>query len=466
MPEPLDTRPRAETADASSATGPQVLVLGGGPCGLAHALYARRAGLSVQVLEAETRIGGNCKTFRGPWGLAYDSGAHRLHDRDARATAEMRGLLGDALLSVDVPSRVHQAGRELHFPLTATELWHHLGTPGSVLAGLDLIGQRLFFEDDGSFEAFARRAYGRRVAERFLLGYSFKLWGRSPRRLSPVVAGGRMAGLDLRTLLGHLLPGTTERTPHLEGAFLYPRHGIGQAMDAMAEASGPGVIRCGARVVAVHHDHRRVLAVTLDGGLDMQAPGLVVSTLPLPDLVRLLRPRMPEGLVRLSSSLGFRHLRLVALFLDRPAVLSAATLYFPDRGVPFTRVYEPRIRSAAMAPEGRTTLVVEFPCHEGTTAFTVGEGHLVEQVVRTLGTRLGLFLPREVIGHEVRILPHAYPVLDRGCEARVAELRRTLASLGNLRLCGRNGRFEYSWIHDQLRQGYETIRDYLDGDRT
>ena len=55
----------------------------------------------------------------------------------------------------------------------------------------------------------------------------------------------------------------------------------------------------------------------------------------------------------------------MALFLRKESVTSAATVYFPDPRIPFTRVTEPRNRSEAMSPPGHTSLVAEIPCGSG-----------------------------------------------------------------------------------------------------
>src|SRR5690606_13993051 len=78
-------------------------ILGGGPAGLAAGYHARKEGLPFRVYEASSEVGGNCRTLR--WGnVLFDTGAHRLHDRDPYVTAELRGLLGDDLLEVHAPS--------------------------------------------------------------------------------------------------------------------------------------------------------------------------------------------------------------------------------------------------------------------------------------------------------------------------------------------------------------------------
>ena len=53
-----------------------VLVVGGGPCGLAAALGAARRGRSVRLLEASDHLGGMAASFEVA-GQRVDHGSHR-----------------------------------------------------------------------------------------------------------------------------------------------------------------------------------------------------------------------------------------------------------------------------------------------------------------------------------------------------------------------------------------------------
>ena len=204
---------------------PHLSVLGGGPAGLAVGWAARRRGLPVTLYEASDRLGGNCTTLRSG-AFRYDSGAHRLHDRDPEITGEVRRLLGDDLRRVDVPSQIWDDGRLIRFPLSSAELLAHLGPLPFGRAALEVVRARLSAgAPPQDFEAFAVRRYGRLIAERFLLDYSAKLWGAPAAELSTGIAGQRLSGLDLRTFVSESVLGRSKA--HVEGVFYYPRLGIG-----------------------------------------------------------------------------------------------------------------------------------------------------------------------------------------------------------------------------------------------
>jgi protoporphyrinogen oxidase len=406
------------------------------------------------VLEAAPHVGGNCRTFT--WqDFRYDSGAHRFHDKDPRTTARVMRLLGDEMLRIDAPSRIWTPRGFVSFPLNASSLLPELGLRTALGAGLSYLRRPRGAHEPRTFEELALRSYGRHLSELFLLGYSRKLWGLPCDRLSPDIAGRRLRGLSLSELLG-----SRKAPAHMEGAFYYPRDGYGRICERLADATGRDRIRTGAAVTRLTHNGRRITRIEVNGAESL-AVDAVCSTLPVDLVLRLLRPAADADVLELSSSLRHRSLILVAVFLDTPSVTDSASLYFPDPGVPFTRVVEPRNRSPRMAPDGRTSLVAELPCFKDDEIWQADQAEIAARVVRGL-EEVGLIQASQVIGHEVRRVSHAYPVLEVGIEHRLRYLLHYLDRFENLVVTGRNGRFVYRHLHDMLRYGTDAV-DRLEG---
>jgi protoporphyrinogen oxidase len=440
---------------AASAHG-GICVLGGGPAGLAVGYYARQAGLACTVYEGSSRSGGNCVTFR-EGDFLFDSGAHRFHDKDEEITRDVKELLGDDLVLIEVPSYIHSRGKLIDFPLSPLNLLARTGPLDFTRAGLQVLAGRLGRgAAPASFEELALRRYGRLLAERFLLGYSEKLWGLPCSRLSPDVAGKRLHGLDLRTFVAEAIGGVLAKDRHVDGRFYYPRHGYGQIADALAASCGD-TLRLGSRVTRVVHDGRRIVALEV-GGTSVETPGTVVSTLPLALFAAMLSPAPPQEILDLARAARHRHVVLAAFFLGKSSVGDAGTVYFPDADVPFTRVYEPRNRSPLMAPAGSTSLVAEIPCAQDDDVWRASDEDILE-LVRGRLEALQWLDSATILGQAVRRLPFAYPVMEAGYEKGVERVHRHLESLSNLRFSGRNGLFRYSWLHEMLRFGKDIVAD-------
>ena len=434
---------------------PKLTILGGGPAGLATAYFARQAGLSFRLLEKSGHLGGNASTLQhGPF--LYDTGAHRWHDRYPELTAEVKQLLGEDLLPVHAPSQIFSQGRWFDFPLSPLNLLQQLGPVALAQAGLDFLKAR--FEKlppEPTFRQYAISAYGYRIAKRFLLDYSEKLWGAPTEKLAPAVAGKRLKGLNLRTFLIEALRGKQAKVTHLDGGFYYPRLGIGMIMEKMAEACGPEGIERNAQVSALHHENGIITSVTLADGRQWPVQE-VASSLPLTVLLRALQPAPPAHLLELANSLQFRHLLLVVLSLNRTSVSPNASIYFPDPNLPFTRLYEPRNRSPFMAPPGQTSVVVEVPVSFSDPIWIRTNEELSQQVLQQL-TATGLFRANEVIEAKVHRLHFAYPVLTTEAIQASKALLEYLETFRNLHLIGRTASFEYTHLHDHFLQAKQLV---------
>jgi protoporphyrinogen oxidase len=432
-----------------STNPPSLTVLGGGPAGLAAGLYARRAGLPVQLLEANDTVGGNARTLQlGPF--RYDTGAHRFHDKNAEITADVRALLGDDLRRVDAPSQICWRGRRIDFPLAPYDLLSKL--PLSLIAQISREQFTIprYSDDAAHFEEMAIDSYGQTLARLFLLNYTEKLWGADAATLSPRVAGDRLEGLDLKTFLLEAVGGRKDKARHLDGSFYYPRYGYGQIAEATADALGRDHIRTGARITALHHADGRLTHVAVNEEESVEVDR-VVSTLPLTLVLRLLTPAPPERIQALAGSIRFRHLRLAVLGLDTPRLTPNASLYFPSRDVPFTRLYEPKNRSPDMAPDDQTVAVLECPCDRDDDVWTQSSDALRESA-RALLAAQGLTAGDTVVAFDDHTVPFAYPILEVGTEETAEELQAYLGRFDNLHLLGRSARFRYTHVHNLYAQ--------------
>lgn len=437
-------------------------ILGGGPAGLAAAYYARKAGLDFTVYEASSRVGGNCQTLR-VGDFRFDTGAHRLHDKDPAVTREIRALLGDDLLEVHAPSQIFWNGQLFDFPLAPLDLLSKLDAGTLLRMTAETVrGVLRPARPARDFRQVAIDSYGETLAGMFLLNYSEKLWGERTENLSPRVAGGRLKGLDLRSFLLEAVRGKRRRDLHLDGSFFYPKYGIGMIFDRVAEAIGPERIRLDSRVERLRHDGRRITGIGVNGR-ELEA-GTVLSTLPLSLTLRMLEPAAPAALLELAGGMRYRHLVLGVFLLDRPSFSPNASLYFPDRAQPYTRVYESKNRSPFMAPPARTAIVVEIPCERGGDYWTMEEPAL-ERVLRQSLEATGMLREGDVLAFRSRRVPFAYPVLEVGFERKASALLTYLRRFENLRILGRSGLFRYTHIHDMFRLGRTTIDSLAGGER-
>ena len=429
-------------------------ILGGGPAGLGLAFYAHRAGRSFTLYERSNALGGMCRTLTHG-GHRYDTGAHRFHDRDKEVTGDLRALMGAQLVPVRAPSAVWTRGRFVNFPPTPLNAMSSHGVRGAFRILFELLQARLRPRAAVSFEDFACNRFGPTLARGLLLNYCEKLWGLPAARLSPDIATRRLHGMTVRSLLVELfLP--SRKTAHIDGEFLYPRRGYGEIAERLAAALPPQALRLEREIVGFELKGGSITALRFSTGPDAEVRGRVVSTLPVTVLARLLGDALPAAARAAAGRLRFRRIRLVFLRLSQATVTENASIYLPEPRWCVSRLYEPRNRSAEMAPAGETALVAEVPCFEGDELDRMTDADLGDRVVHELAD-IGLIHAESVLERRHHLLPFAYPVYALGYEEEMAVIAEGLAAISNLDTVGRAGGFVYSHLHDQLRFG----KDYI-----
>jgi len=455
----MESPPALESADVRSSAGgrPALTILGGGPAGLAVAFYANRAGLPFVLFERAAELGGLCRTFR--YGEhSYDSGAHRFHDRDPEITADVRRLMADELVKVDAPSRIYDRGRFIDFPPTPLDIiFSGLGAREALSIGLDVFRSRYRKRPIRSFADMAIAQFGETLARRILLNYSEKLWGLPADRLSPDIATRRLQGMSLSSLFFELFM-PARKASHIDGTFLYPIRGYGRIVERLQETLPPGSLRAGYEVQGLDCERGRIRRIRFADHPPFEPAGRIVSTLPVTLLARFLGDALSPAARAAAQELRFRQIRLFFIRLKRAQVSPSASIYIPDRKYCISRLYEPKNRSRAMAPEHETALVVEAPCFEGDSIYSMAAGDLADRVIGEL-CELRIIDRAEVIEWRHHMLRNAYPVYSLDYASAVEVIRKGVAEFENLDLTGRGGLFFYSHLHDQMGFG----RDYVKG---
>ncbi|MEI7731287.1 MAG: FAD-dependent oxidoreductase [Verrucomicrobiota bacterium] len=432
-----------------------IAILGGGLAGLAVGHYAAKRGIPFRLYEAGAEPGGNCRTFRHK-DFLFDSGAHRWHDKDAAITEDIRNLLGSELITCKIPSVIYREGRMIDFPLSPLNLLQRLGPVTFLKATAEVLVRRLRGSTTATdLESFALQAYGPTLAGLFLLNYSRKLWGLDCRQVSANATGKRLKGLTLKTFITEAFRGRQAKIQHLDGAFLYPRLGIGTVANRLADSCGAQNIRLQARITRILHDGRRIQAFEINGSERIEADR-VVTTLPLTAFIRQMHPAPPDEILALAKQIRFRGEILVALMFSMPQITAYGTVYFPGPEYPFTRIFEPKNRSPHMSPPNQTSIVAEIPCQESEAVWQMKDDELI-QLVRSHLQPLGWFQEHQVIEGRVERLHSAYPVLEKGVEQKVERISAYLNSFENLSQCGRNATFLHASMHDVIREGKDLV---------
>jgi protoporphyrinogen oxidase len=424
-----------------------VVVLGGGPAGLAGAWRAAESGRSVLLLERAPAVGGMAASFEVA-GIRVDSGSHRLHPATPPAVLGLlRELLGDDLQTRPRNGRLRVYGRWIGFPLRPAELARTLPPPALARIARDAATRPFTRPDPASYESMLRSTLGPELHNALYGPYAVKLWGLDGSRIDPEQARRRVGSGGVWGIARKIV----RRDSSGQGrVFFYPRRGFGQIVDVLAEAAAKAgaTVETGAEVAAVVPGPDGVEVSTADGRT--VHTGHVLSTVPLPVLARLAGAGVPVG------GLAFRAMVLVYLVHSGGRWTQFDAHYLPGPETPVTRLSEPaNYRLSADDPAGRTVLCAEIPCAVGDPVWTATDDELAA-LVRDGLAATGL-PPVELAGVEVRRLPHVYPVYEIGYADRLRPLEAWVDGLERVTTFGRLGLFAHDNTHHAMAEALDAV---------
>lgn len=434
-----------------------ISILGGGPAGMASAFYAQKADIAFDLYEASAKVGGNAQTFRYKE-FMFDSGAHRFHDKYPDITNDIKLLMGDEMQQVFAPSQIYSNGKFFNFPITPLNLIKNLGFKTFIAGSQDLFKAKLKIKkgEQSDFESSMVNVYGRTIAQKFLLNYSEKLWGIPASQLSTAISGNRLKGLTLKSFFLETFYSKKRKVEHIDGSFFYPVKGIGSIFEKI-QAIRNDSIHTSSVITKIFHSHNRIDAIEINNKQKISVNN-VINTLPINIFLNILQPLPSNDLIDILSGIQFRHVILVVLFIKRKQLSSNATIYFPDKEFPFTRISEPINRSLLMAPEGYTSLIAEIPCFSSDPVWTANKKDIIEPVIDKL-IEIKLIKANDVSESLIHKLQYAYPVVESGMEQKLSLVYDYLSTFENLHTLGRNAEFKYLHIHHLFKEAKELVNN-------
>jgi protoporphyrinogen oxidase len=450
-----------------------VVVLGAGPAGMAAGWRLAELGAPATVLERDTAVGGMGKTLQlGDYGA--DFGPHTFHIREtdeSRAVIQsIRPFFGKDPLILTRGTRVFLQGKYYIYPLELLQVLFGVKPSLSARILFDYIAAtaKTMFSPprtEDSFEAWGVRNLGRTLYDLCFGIYSERVWGLPTSQISSKQAQ-RVAKLNLKNIILRTLGIRADPAAHFT-EYMYPRAGISELYENMAarfRACG-GQLLLESPVVRLERDGNRVCAVTYQrNGREATIPCRgIVSTLPLPALVRMMSPALPDGVLDHAARLRYRSLKLVYVVINREQLTDFHWVYLLDKDFRINRVSEQKNVSPYMVPKGRTVLCIEVSCWKDEPIWSAPDAELFELALRDL-QKTGFGVDRsEVVEYHVFGIETAYPVYELNFEEHLVAVLQGVHSLENVLTIGRHGLFLNNSMDDNVLLGTK-VADRIVGD--
>jgi len=232
----------------------------------------------------------------------------------------------------------------------------------------------------------------------------------------------------------------------------------------LVEKDGSEVL-LGARVTGIRHGAGRASAVdyTIDGTVVSVPTTDVISSMPLPHLLKAMDPPVPDDVLRAADDINFRDHLSVALVVPEDCAFPDNWIYVHTPVARVGRIQNFGAWSPDMVKEGKTCLGLEYFVFEGDDLWEMADDDLVALGKRELQL-LGLVDATRVESGYVVRMPRAYPTYDENYRENVEVLKRWLADhTPNVHPVGRNGMHKYNNQDHSMYTAMLTVENIMLG---
>jgi protoporphyrinogen oxidase len=441
----------------------RIVILGAGPAGMSAAWQLSLRGYPVTVLERDAAVGGMGKTIT-LGGYAVDYGPHTFHIREtdeSRAIiAAITPLFGEDPLVLTRGTRVMLRGKEYVYPLEMLQ----------VLTGVSpVLSARIVFDyavatvkstlfpprQEHSFEEWGVRNLGRTLYDLCFGIYSARVWGLPTSQISSKQAQ-RVAKLNLKNIILRTLGIKADPATYF-AKYMYPRQGISVLYENMAEQvrRAGNCIMLESPVVRLERDGERIARVVFarSGREEAIECDAVLSTLPLPHLVRMIAPSLPAPVLEHARRLRYRSLKLIYVALKRPRLTDYHWVYLLDGQFRVNRLSEQKNVSAQMVSADRTVLCIELSCWRDEPLWNATDEEIYRIALADM-MKLGYGIREdEVETYYVTGIDTAYPVYELNFEDHLIPVLEGVHAVPNLMTLGRHGLFLNNSMDDNVLLG-------------
>lgn len=444
------------------------LIIGGGPTGLSAAYHSDA---DTMLLERNPTVGGWCRSIKDA-GFTFDYAGHIMFSNDPYVLKLYDILLGDNqhwqmreawVYSKQVFTRYPFQGALYGLPPEVIKecivgaIDARYGTPAASEASkaaapacasatiedccadgtVDAANASATSREEKtqSFEDFIYKVWGAGIAKHFAIPYNKKIWTVPLSEMETSWLGGRVPLPDLGEIIdGALQPVAKPQGPNAR--FGYPRKGGFQALVSGFLPHIRGKVELNADVVQVLPQEH---AVALADGRRIRYEHLI-STMPLPELVKLIGAEAPEE-VRAAAQ-GLRHIsiRCVNIGIARTNVTDKHWIYYPEDSI-FHRIF---VQGNA-SPECNAPGGFGFTCEISYSPWKPLPLDGAELIQRCIDDciKVGMMnADDEILVANQVDMPYAYVVYDHARAKNVATVRAWMEQ-HDIVLAGRYSEWEY-----------------------
>jgi len=423
----------------------KVVIIGSGPTSLSCAKKIEGK-INYIILEKEKEIGGIARSIKKD-GFIFDFSGHLLHLRWKDTSKFVFDILKDNIIKIKRKAQIYIDGCLVDYPFQIN--LYNLPPDIKSKCVSDFI--KAFQRDKKEYKSFyswALNTFGKSICNYFMFPYNEKLFSYSLKKISIKWIGNFLPKPDIN----QVLKGAYEKNIKGIGynpVFYYPRYGgIGAVVCGMSK--GIKNIKTNSDVIFTDFKKKEVL---LKDGTKIKYD-ILVNTSPLKYFI--LNSNAPQRIKEAAKKL--KHNTVYVLNLGIKKInFRQHWIYFPQKCFPFYRIGFYTNFSKYLAPIDSTSVYLEFSTAENKS---IDIPYITEKTIEQL-KKLQIIKDEK----DIKVLMWlkidcAYIIYDFEREKNIKIISDYIEKHGVIST-GRYGGWKYSFIEENIKDGFETAAKIL-----
>jgi len=447
----------------------KIIIIGAGPSGLAAATELSKKKLKSTIFEKSNVVGGLARTVKLGNNL-FDIGPHRFFTKNKQINKFFIYYAAKDLIKVKRLTRILYQNKLFNYPLSPVNTFFNLGIYNGIMIIFSYLSSLLFFKKKiSSFEDWVIKNFGKKLYYTFFKTYTEKVWGITCKKIGSDWASQRIKGLNFNSIVLNFFF-KTNKAKSLVDEFYYLKFGAGNLYENIKKKLliKKNNIIFNQKVIKYNFDKKKnnIRSITIaDKKLKRKevSGDFFLSSAPITEAIKAFGIKLPNNIKKIIYSLKYRN-HIGVKFVIKGKIFEDNWIYVHTPEVKVARISNYKNFSKYMGENvDSNPITMEYFCNENDKFWNLSDQTIIKIAKNELEF-LKLAKIDQITDSYIIRSEKAYPVIEKGYQKKINEIKKWLSQIKNFVPIGRTGMFKYNNQDHAILTGLIGARKICDDD--